>query len=274
MAAFGLIVACLALIPAWKAENREQKNQAEEDSDDKGLPLQVSQGTSYYGAPWRSSPTDYALQLNGRNFEDDAGPAVPSWQWLEKNWTPVSATGVAVNVLSKHKTTVLVQGVELRDVACKNPALGGTLFKAPGIGDAGEGASPVAMGIMVDAPRAVTREVGDGGKLGKPYTDQVALEKGDAREFVIDFHTQAKECTFKADLLVYSKGAKHRLQLPSEWDNDKPVDYTFKVAPITKQYAAHYIVNDQRMMINVPENDIKWRAEGPEYVGNGQLNRW
>ncbi|MFF3631620.1 hypothetical protein [Streptomyces sp. NPDC002164] len=273
VALLGLVVASLALIPAWTAENREQKNQAEEDTDDNGLPLQVSPGLSYYGAPWRASQTSYELQINGQIFQDNAGPAVPGWQWLEQNWTPVSSTGTAVNVLSKHKTTVLVQGVELRDVACSEPPSGGSLFRVPELGDGGEGAAPVSMGIMVDAARPITR-VSEGLKLGKPYTDQVALEKGDAREFVVEFHTTAKACTFKADLLVYSKGKKYRLQLPSEWQNDKPSGYTFKVAPPTKKYKSHYIVGERDMIIYVPQEDIKWDSNQPKYTGNGQLYRW
>jgi hypothetical protein len=85
--------------------------------------------------------------------------------------------------------------------------------------------------------------------LGGPYTRQIALDKGDARESRIVFTTQTRSCSFQADLLVYSKGKQYRLRLPSSWGADgKPASYTFTVAPPHKPYKSHYVVGTGNML--------------------------
>ncbi|MFE7333039.1 hypothetical protein ACFU8W_51350 [Streptomyces sp. NPDC057565] len=279
--ALGLVVAAVALIPTFQGESREQQSAAEdrkekneEDALEAGLPLKLSPGVTYYGPGWYVSGTSYGNdQLNGQPFTQDGGAAVPSWAWLAKNWTPLSSTGVAVSVESQYKTTVLVQGLKLHDVDCHGAVPKGTLLQPPTIGDGGEGARSVDMGMNVDSNRPVTREV-EGLSLGAPYTDQVALDKGDAREFRIIFNTHKRACAFKADLLVNSKGKQYRLPLPAEWDSGKATGYTFTVAPPSKTYQSRYVVSKDDQLIAVPESDIKWTGQTPTYTGNGELNYW
>lgn len=258
-----------------RAEDRELKEASEEDALEAGLPLKLAPGISYYGPDWYVSKTSYGTdQLNGQPFKEDGGEAVPSWAWLQKNWTPLSATGLAVNVESQHKTTVLVQALKLRHVNCEGPVPSGTLLRPPGIGDGGEVSPTVDMGMRVDAFRPVTRTV-EGATLGAPYTRQVALDKGDAREFRIIFTAQQKACSFQADLLVYSKGKQYRLRLPASWGKDgKPAGYTFTVAPPHKPYQSHYVVGTATMLVAVPDTDIKWDGRGPTYTGSGELSYW
>ncbi|MDQ0991118.1 hypothetical protein [Streptomyces sp. V3I7] len=270
------------MIPDFQGEARERRSDAEdrkekkeEDALEAGLPLKLSPGTTYYGPTWYVSDTSYGNdQLNGQPFNDDGGAAVPSWAWLTKNWTPLSSTGVAVSVESQYKTTVLVQALKLHDVDCQRPLPKGTLLQPPGIGDGGEGASSVEMGMNVDSNRPVTRKV-NGLSLGAPYTAQVALDKGDAREFRIIFTTRTRACTFKANLLVNSKGKQYRIPLPAEWDhNGKAVGYTFNVAPPSKAYRSRYVVGNDGELIAVPESDITWVGQRPTYTGDGELNYW
>lgn len=257
-----------------RAEDRELGEKAEEDALEGGLPLKLAPGVNYYGPGWYVSNTSYGTdQLNGQPFKDDGGEAVPSWAWLEKNWTPLSATGLAVSVESQHKTTVLVQALKLHDVNCSGPVPNGTLLRPPTIGDGGEVSPTVDMGMNIDSPRPVTRTV-KGLTLGDPYTDQVALDKGDAREFRIIFTTQKKACSFQADLLVYSKGKQYRLRLPASWKAGKPSGYTFTVAPPRKPYKSHYVVGTTDMLVAVPDTDIKWDGQEPTYTGNGELSYW
>ncbi|MEW2810908.1 hypothetical protein AB0929_28015 [Streptomyces massasporeus] len=258
-----------------RQEDRDLKEQAEEDALEAGLPLKLTPGVSYYGPSWYVNTTSYGIdQLNGHPFKEDGGDAVPSWAWLEKNWTPLSATGLAVSVESQHKTTVLVQALKLRDVDCSLPVPDGTLLMPPEVGDGGEGAPPVDMGMRVDSARPVTRAV-EGLTLGGPYTRQIALDKGDAREFRIIFTTQTRACSFQADLLVYSKGKQYPLRLPSSWGaGGKPASYTFRVAPPHKPYKSHYVVGTANMLVAVPDTDIKWTGQTPAYTGNGELNYW
>ncbi|MFF9569967.1 hypothetical protein [Streptomyces sp. NPDC014685] len=258
-----------------RQEDRELEDKAEEDALEAGLPLKLAPGTSYYGPSWYVSNASYGTdQLNGNPFKEDGGEAVPSWAWLEKNWTPLSATGLSVSVESQHKTTVLVQALKLRDVDCSAPVPDGTLLRPPGIGDGGEVTPTVDMGMRVDSSRPVTRVV-KGLTLGAPYTSQVALDKGDAREFRIIFTAQEKACSFQADLLVYSKGKQYRLRLPSSWGKGgKPASYTFTVAPPHKPYKSHYVVNAANMLVAVPDTHIKWNGQGPTYTGNGELSYW
>ncbi|MFD0067850.1 hypothetical protein ACFRAI_38565 [Streptomyces sp. NPDC056637] len=279
--AIGVVVAIAALIPAFRGEAREQRGDADdrkekkaEDALEAGLPLKLSPGATYYGPGWYVSSTSYGNdQLNGQPFKQDGGAAVPSWAWLTKNWTPLSSTGVAVSVESQYKTTVLVQALKLRSVDCHRPVPKGTLLQPPTIGDGGDGAPAVDMGMYVDANRPVTRKV-QGLTLGAPYTDQVALDKGDARELRIIFNTQRRACTFQADLLVNSKGKQYRLPLPADWSNGKPAGYTFTVAPPSKAYQSRYVVSRDDQLIAVPESDIEWSGQDPTYTGNGELNYW
>ncbi|WND23604.1 hypothetical protein [Streptomyces violaceus] len=277
----GGLAAAAVVIPAINSDKRDQrqedrdlKEQSEEDALEAGLPLKLAPGVSYYGPGWYVNTTSYGIdQLNGQPFKDDGGDAVPSWAWLQKNWTPLSATGMAVNVESQHKTTVLVQALKLRDVDCSLPVPEGTLLRPPEIGDGGAAAPSVDMGMRVDAARPVTRTA-EGHTLGDPYTRQIALDKGDAREFRIIFTTQQKACSFQADLLVYSKGKQYRLKLPSSWSDGKAASYTFTVAPPHKPYKSHYVVGTANMLVAVPDTDIKWTGQTPKYTGNGELNYW
>lgn len=278
----GGVAAVAVVSPAINSDKRDQRQedrdleeQAEEDALEAGLPLMLTPGVSYYGPGWYVNTTSYGIdQLNGHPFKEDGGDAVPSWAWLEKNWTPLSATGLAVSVESQHKTTVLVQALKLRDVDCSLPVPDGTLLRPPEIGDGGEGAPPVDMGMRVDSARPVTRTV-EGLTLGGPYTRQIALDKGDAREFRILFTTQTRACSFQADLLVYSKGKQYPLRLPSSWGaGGKPASYTFTVAPPHKPYKSHYVVGTANMLVAVPDTDIKWTGQTPAYTGNGELNYW
>ncbi|MFJ2008096.1 hypothetical protein [Streptomyces chartreusis] len=275
------VAAAAVVFPAINSDERDQrqedrdlKEQAEEDALEAGLPLKLAPGVSYYGPGWYVNATSYGIdQLNGQPFREDGGEAVPSWAWLQKNWTPLSETGLAVSVESQHKTTVLVQALKLRDVDCSLPVPDGTLLEPPGIGDSGEAAPSVGMGMNVDSPRPVTRTV-KGLTLGAPYTDQIALDRGDAREFRIVFATQKRACSFQADLLVYSKGKQYRVRLPASWEDGKPASYTFTVAPPHKPYKSHYVVGAANMLVAVPDTDIKWNGQTPKYTGNGELNYW
>ncbi|WP_344388564.1 hypothetical protein [Streptomyces aureus] len=281
MAGVAALAAALVVWPTIQGNARddandkdEKKKEAAEAAVEAGQPLKLSPGVTYYGPSWYVSETSYGTdQLNGQPFKQDGGDAVPSWAWLRKNWIPLATTGTAVTVESQYKVTVVVQALELRDVNCTLPLPRGTLLQPPTIGDGGEVATPVSMGMRVDSLRPITRTA-EGSKLGGPYTRQVALNKGDAREVNITFTAEKRACSFQARLVVNSKGKQYRLRLPATWKDGKPDSYTFTVAPPRKPYKSHYVVGDGNMLVAVPETDIKWKDGNPAYTGNGELSYW
>ncbi|MFI6080039.1 hypothetical protein ACIBBB_03425 [Streptomyces sp. NPDC051217] len=270
LARFALVVSGLALLsiyPLYVEFWQGQDARSDEEKQENGAPVEISMHPSSINAVWFAS--DEALgALDGKQFDsftDDQ--SVPGWTWLSKHWIPLGSVSTAVNVEALHNTTSLVQGVRLRDVVC-GPAVTGSLLKPPGIGNAGTEAPPVVMAMNVDAERPVTRELTEDGRPGDPFTGDVAMEKGDARTFVVSFSAQRKSCTFRADLLVYSNGKPRLVPLPSSSANEgKSMTYDFKVTAPSAAYGGRY-VTDVDGMTAVPAEDIDWSGGGPEYTGD------
>lgn len=259
-------LALLSIYPLYVEFWQGQDARAEEQEQEDGPPVTISMHPSSIDAVWFASDEAFGT-LDGRQFDAFTyDESVPGWTWLRKHWTPLGSVSTAVNVEALHNTTSLVQGVRLRDVVC-GPAVTGSLLKPPPIGNAGIEAPPVVMAMNVDAERPVTRELTDDGKPGDPFTGDVAMEKGDARTFVVNFSAQKKSCTFRADLLVYSNGKAHRVHLPSSSANEgKSMTYDFKVTAPSAVYGGRY-VTDVDGMVAVPAEDIDWSGRDPEYTG-------
>ncbi|GGZ77365.1 hypothetical protein [Streptomyces bluensis] len=266
-AAFGASV--FGLIPSFETNNREKDEDRKEEAIENGPPVTISAGGSYYGPGMWVSEEDRTGQYHGVPFDQETLETDrPSWGWLEKHWTPLHLTGVSINVLSEHKKTTLVQGVEISNLACAKP-FDGTLLQPPGIGDGGEEAIPVDMALNVDAARPVTRELNESGEPGRPFTKQIALEQGDQRGFVIKFFSRTKSCTFNAHLIVSSNGKTYRLKLPATWKlGEKPDSYTFRVsaAPSNHTYKSTYYAGDSTVL-EVPQDRFQWVTPNqPSYI--------
>ncbi|MFE0190963.1 hypothetical protein [Streptomyces sp. NPDC058989] len=268
-----MVVTTMGLIPAFKGDQRDEDDQAKKDSFEAGEPLKLSAGESYYGPGWWAAKEDDRGKYDRAFFDAESfAPDRPSWGWLEKYWTPLNSTGVAVNALSKHEHTTLVQGVHLSDIKC-SPPLPGTLLQPPGIGSGGEGAVPVDMALNVEALRPVARNLTQDGRPGEPLRKGTALEQGDQREFVVRFFVEKKSCTFKAQLIVSSEGKKYLVRLPATWKRGGlPGSYTFRVTAPTPQkaYGTRYFTSGHTLMQTPPES-ITWDNIGrPTYVDPAQ----
>lgn len=237
----------------------EWKDRQEDEEKEKGLPLLVSPGGAWYGAPW------YANGSADRSADGTAFPVNGGeiFEWFETRTAAVGMTGTAVTVESRHRTTVLVQGAELRELSCQAP-LAGTAFRAPGIGDGGDEAPPTEIGFDLDAQKPIARNVesapaGDGSppqRLGGPFTRNVALDKGDARQFVVTFESRTRSCTFRADLLVSSQGRIVRIPLPATWKAGAADGYVFKVTAPAERYQQAYVTDSAWTFRSVAAQDV------------------
>ncbi|MFF4647356.1 hypothetical protein [Streptomyces sp. NPDC001389] len=265
-------VAYRALVPAEETNQREKTDHKEEQEFEAGSPVKLTPGESYYGPSW------YVSAENARNREGEVfdmvstDPDKPSFPWLRKHWTPLNSTGVAVNVLSKHKHTVLIQGVAISRLKCAEPAAG-ALFKVPPIGDGGTLEKPAEYAMNIEAARPVTRQLGDDGLPGPPTNVNVTLDQGDQREIRIEFFSGAKSCTFQAELIISSEGGKYKERLPAYWGETGEDLYTFRVTAPSRSfsYERRYATgNDYTAppIVGVPADQIEWDKHGrPSYPG-------
>ncbi|OAH14278.1 hypothetical protein STSP_23390 [Streptomyces jeddahensis] len=190
----------------------------------------------------------------------------PSWGWLWTHWTALNSTGTAVNVLGKHKHTVLVQGVEISHLKCSEPATR-SVIRTPPIGDGGSLEMPARWAFNVEAAHPVPHALTDDNLVGDPKPMDLALEQGDQREVEIRFFSTKKSCTFEAHLVISSNGKKYRERLPAPWGSN-----TFRVtAPAAGySYATTYVATTDinSLIARVPSQDITWdKYNRPEYVG-------
>ncbi|MFJ9952458.1 hypothetical protein [Kitasatospora sp. NPDC091207] len=236
----------------------EHQDRQEDEANENGLPLLVSAGGAWYGPAWYAdgSPDPSA---DGRAFPVNGGEI---FEWLEAR-TPVGRTGTAVTVQSRHRTTVVVQGAELSGLSCQAP-LSGAAFRPPGVGDGGDEAPPTGIGFNLDAQKPIAHNVetaaGPGGSpqevLGGPFTHNVALDKGDARQIVVMFESRTKSCTFRADLLVSSKGRLFRIPLPATWKAGAADGYVFKVTAPAERYRQTLVTDNAWTLRSVAPQDV------------------
>ncbi|WP_345666243.1 hypothetical protein [Streptomyces venetus] len=265
------IASSLGLIPSFETNEREREEKDAKEAVAAGSPVTISAGGSYYGPGWWASAENHGARYNNTAFDwESFDPNRLTWAWLEKNWTPLNSTGVGINVLSEHEKTTLVQGVQISKLKCSEP-LSGTILQNPGIGDGGEGVVPVDMALNVEAARPVTRELDKNGQPGEPLKTQIALDQGDQREFVVQFFTRTKSCTFQAHLVVSSEGKKYLVRIPATWKSGgKPDSYTFRAtAPSPGHaYKTAYVPTGNLMEQVAPES-IEWtRQNTPVHSGS------
>ncbi|MBH5336222.1 hypothetical protein IHE55_16110 [Streptomyces pactum] len=234
----GAILAGLAYYDSHRTTEIAVGDKAEEDKQEAGLPLLLSPGASWYGPTWYAS-AEVHEDIDVERFPLNGGEL---WDWFRSNTTDLGTTGTAVTVESRHKTTVLVQGAQVTDLKCEEP-LRGTAVAPPAIGDGGEEAVPVFMGFDLDAPRPVAQGFDASGKLSGPFKEQIALDKGDARELSVTFMSARKSCTFRAGLTVSSQGRKWSIPLPAGWEDGKPAGYVFKVTGPAERYSKGYLTD-------------------------------
>lgn len=268
----GGIVTYLGIIPGQETNQREKEADKEEKAFEAGSPVKISAGESYYGPSWYAKADD-AEGYDGDLFnQGSTDPNQPSWSWLRKHWTPLNSTGIAVNVLSKHKHTVLVQGVEISHLKCTEPETG-AIFAVPPIGDGGSLERPAEYALNVEATRPVSRKLTDDGLPGPPARVNVTLEQGDQREIQIEFFSSKKSCTFQAALIISSEGKKYREKLPAYWGEKGNELYTFRVTAPGRDfsYRTRYVtVGESSIITRVPSDQIRWdKYDRPEYVGAG-----
>ncbi|UUN29804.1 hypothetical protein [Streptomyces sp. FIT100] len=249
IAVIGAVLAGLAYYDSHRTTDIALEDKNEEDKLEAGIPLLASPGASWFGANWRASEKVYST-IGGKRFPGN-GPEI--WEWLDANVVDMGRTGTSITVESRHKTTVLIHGAEVTDVKCRKP-LTGTVVSPPAIGDGGEEVLPVMMGFSLDAPRPVARSFDDSGSLGDPFKGQIALDKGDAREFVFTFESARKSCTFRAGLIVSSQGKKRSIPIPATWkDGNKPDSYVFEVTAPAGRYSKAYVTDGS--------SDTEWQFQ-------------
>ncbi|MER6975685.1 hypothetical protein [Streptomyces carpinensis] len=267
-----LAVTAAVGIPAGCDAYRGWKDDAEQKQFEAGAPIQISAGESYYGPGWWATDEDLGDQNEGKPFDmSSTATNTPSWGWLWSHWTPLNATGTAVNVLSKHKHTVLVQGVDITHLKCTE-ATTRTLFRNPTIGDGGTLEQPAKYALNIEAARPVPRQLTTDNRPGDPKSMNITLDQGDQREVVIQFFAAARSCTFQAALIVSSEGKRYKQQLPATWDGEKPESYTFHVTapPADFKYKTLYVATSglNPVIERVTPSDITWdKFNRPAYVG-------
>ncbi|MGW0817958.1 hypothetical protein ACWD00_32875 [Streptomyces viridiviolaceus] len=260
------------MVPGFMSESRERNKDREEQNIEKGAPVTVSAGQSYYGPTWFATNTDAGERHEGEPFNMASTDATqPTWSWLWKQWTPVNSTGVSVNVLSKHKHTVLVQGLEISDLKCSNPP-SRSAFRVPPIGDGGSFEMPAQWAFNIEKARPAPRELTADNLAGDLKPMDLALEQGDQREVEIRFFSATKSCTFKAALIISSNGKKYRENLPATWENGKVDGYTFSVTapPVDKTYDTTFVatLDVNPTLARVPTEHITWdEFNRPDYIG-------
>lgn len=236
------VITYLGIIPAFETNEREKGNEKEQSEFEAGSPVKISAGESYYGPAWYAA-ADGADDYHGELFDmESVDSDRPSWSWLRKHWIPLNSTGVAVNVLSKHKHTVLIQGVEISKLKCTESE-NGAIFEVPPIGDGGTLERPAEYALNVEAVRPVTRKLTDNGIPGPPARVNVTLEQGDQREVLIEFFASEKSCTFQAALIISSEGKKYKERLPAYWGEKGGELYTFRVTAPSRgfNYDTRYV---------------------------------
>ncbi len=270
------ILAGAALYPQFRSDAREQGEVDDKERTEAGSPLKLTPYDSFnLSGRW---VTDGGLgdDHEGEVFDDQVYDfEKPSFAWLYKNWTPLNYTSVAVNALSVHEKTSLIQGVEISKLKCSVPK-SRTLLTVPGVGSGGELTRPAEYAVEVEESKPVLRELANG-LPGRPAKFNVTLEQGDQRPIMITFFSSKRSCEFEASLKVSSNGKTHRVRLPSLWGYDnKPAGYTFRISapPEDYNYRTYYVVEkeapigERPHIVRVPRDHIVWQENGqPEYVG-------
>ncbi|MFI2380438.1 hypothetical protein ACH5AO_36180 [Streptomyces sp. NPDC018964] len=283
--ALGITVAVVTTVSVVIAALQYFDDKAEDGADEAfeaGDPLKISAGESYWGPSWyakEDGSDKYAGQLFDMPSTDDSQP---SFAWLQKHWTPLNSTGVAVNVLSKHKHTVLVQGVEITHRKCTEPEPGGALFATPPIGDGGSLEMPAVFAFNVDAPRPIARKMNTEGLPGEPSRVNVTLEKGDQREILLHFFSGTKSCTFQASLIVSSEGKRYKQRIPAHWGEKGDDAYTFRVTAPNRNHAyeTRYVTAPgtdltKFRIVTVPASGLTWNKNNqPTYTPETDTSEW
>ncbi|RBQ21269.1 hypothetical protein DP939_00635 [Spongiactinospora rosea] len=235
VAVVGTTLAGLAYCDSHRTTDIALEDKEKNEKLESGDPILVSEGTSWFGPAWYAS--DQVHSVAGMRFPMNGYEII---HWLQANTIHLGVTGTAITVTAQHPTTALIHGAELSDLKCA-ALFHGTAVRLPAIGDGGETAPPVTIGFNLDAPRPIAQNVTRSGTLSGPFTQQVALDKGDSREFVLNFTTTRSTCTFRAAFTVTSQGGKHAIPIPATWRNGKPSSYLFKVTAPAKSYTRAYI---------------------------------
>ncbi|MFJ4569065.1 hypothetical protein ACIP4U_36515 [Streptomyces caelestis] len=260
-------VACVATAvqagPAILDYLRERNKDKQEEKVEKGPPVTISSGESYYGPGWFATDSDQGAKHEGAPFDQGATSTdTPSFGWLWTHWSALNSTGSSVNVVGKHKNTVLIQGVEISNLKCSEPARS-SVIRNPPIGDGGSFEEPAHWAFNVEAARPVPRALTENDLVGDPKPMDLALDQGDQREVVIRFFASKKACSFEAHLIISSNGKKHKERLPAPWGSN-----VFRVTapPPDLSYTNTFVAGDSVM--RVPADHITWDDHNrPEYIG-------
>ncbi|MFI6372407.1 hypothetical protein [Streptomyces sp. NPDC050546] len=242
---------------------RERDKDKAEEKVEKGSPVTISSGESYYGPGWFATDSDQGAKHEGALFDQvGTNPDAPSWEWLWTRWSALNSVGTSVNIVGKHKNTVLIQGVEISRLKCSEPARS-SLIRNPPIGDGGSFANPAYWAFNVEAVRPVPHALTENDLVGDLKPMDLALEQGDQREVVIRFFASKKSCSFEAHLVISSNGKKYKERLPAPWGSN-----VFRVTapPSNLSYANTFVTGDSVM--RVPAEAISWDDHNrPEYSG-------